>query len=67
MKRLLDYVEFQTGETASFVANKLDISKQNYSRMKKTQSKHFKMLVDIKKKFNLTADEIFKCLEHDYK
>ncbi len=66
MEDLLRYVEYHTGKSGAVIAAELDMSRQSYSQLKtKGLTDRQKLMIIIKRKYNLTWDQIGKCLEKD--
>jgi len=66
MYELLCQIELKTRKNVTDICKILDMSRQNYYRLKKNQQKQVQLLVELKEKFNLSWSDIGEWLEKDY-
>lgn len=66
MYRLLGEVELKTRKKINDIAEILGISRQRYYQIKNNKNEQVARIVQIKKQFGFTWDEVGKALEEDY-
>jgi len=67
MKRLLEYIELEADESATYIAEEvLKTSKQNYYSKKQKFSKDLDMIATLKKKLKLDWSKIGAWIDKDY-